>query len=133
MARDRIRGRGVNRGPLSDGTRRVGVLVRLSPEERNELADRAAAAKVSVARYLTESALAPALSAPERRARQRELLEVGYLIGQLSADVNELARVAGFTGRPPEGTAEALAKVARLADAVERIARASGYEEPTPS
>ena len=50
------------------------------------------------------------LSAPERRARQRELLEVSYLIGQLSADVNELARVARFTGRPPEGTAEAQAK-----------------------
>ncbi len=126
-----MQGKGGHRAHLSDGTRRVGVLVRVSPEERAELAKRAAAAKVSVARYLTESALAPALSAPERRARQRELLEVSYLIGQLSADVNELARVARFTGRPPEGTAEAQANVARLADAVEWIARASGYAEPT--
>ncbi len=83
--------------------------MRVSREERAELAKRAAAAKVSVARYLTESALAPALSAPERRGRERELLEVSCLIGQLSADVNELARVARLTGRPPEGTAEAQA------------------------
>ena len=103
----------------------------MSPEERAELAKRAAAAKVSVARYLTESALAPAFERPGAAGPPARLLEASYLIGQLSADANELARVARCTGRPPEGTAEAQAKVARLADAVEWIARASGYEEPT--
>ena len=128
MAAERIRGDGVHRRRATDGPRRLEVRVRLSAAENRELRRRATEGKVSLSRYLVESALDRPATATERRVRKAELHHVDRLIGGMATNISQLARVANATAQVPAETAEALDELKRLTVAVETIAQAAGYD-----
>jgi uncharacterized protein YfaA (DUF2138 family) len=128
MAAERIRGDGVHRRRATDGPRRHEVRVRLSAAENRELRRRATEGKVSLSRYLVESALDRPATATERRVRKSELHHVDRLIAGLATNISQLARVAHATAQVPAETAEALDELKRLTVAVETIAAGAGYD-----
>lgn len=90
------RGRGSRRhlGRGADGEVRVRDLsyrLRLSVEERHQLRLRAAAAGVTMSRFLVDSALGVRVTPYERQALYTEWGRVAGRLGKLGANLNQLA------------------------------------------
>lgn len=118
-------GRGAARMKRLPGGRSHQARVTMSDGEYAVIAARAAAARVSVPRFLAEAALAgDAVTASERRALVAELLAARRLAAALGGNLNQLARVANATGQlRPEVTAAAAA-AGRAADRLRAAAAA---------
>jgi hypothetical protein len=102
------------------------------------IAARAAAARISVPRFLAEAALAgDVVTATERRALVAELLAARRLAAALGGNLNQLARVANATRQVrPEITAAAVAArraVDRLHAAAAAIEAGRDGRPPAPS
>ena len=77
------------------GGRQHSHRVKVSPEEEGMLVARAAAAHVTVARLLVESALSDGRETPaDRRNLAAELLAIRGLLRAVSNNVNQIARAA---------------------------------------
>lgn len=117
-----------------DGRRRRRVLggrqhrhvVRVTPEEEGALLARALRYRVSVPKLLVDSALAGGAEAAASNASQRdavlvELFAVHRLLGALSNNVNQMARVANSTGAVPAEYAATFAKVRETAERIDEL------------
>ena len=88
-----------------------------------ELHRQAEAAKVTVARYLVESALLPdRQTVPQRHALIATLLAARRQVSGAATNLNQLARVANSTGRVPLEVTEAADRMARGVDELEDVA-----------
>lgn len=109
------------------GGRRHSHEVKVTPEEEALLLQRAEAQRVTVARLLVESALAPQGETPtQRRELLAEMFAVNRLLGNLANNVNQIAKATNATGEWQAETAATLAAVrrtsARIDDAIDRLA-----------
>jgi len=91
------------------------------------IAARAAAARISIQRFMVEAAVAgDAVTATERRAVVAELLAARRLVAAMGTNLNQLAKVANATRQVrPEVTAAAVA-AAQAAGRLDAVARAIG-------
>lgn len=112
--------KGGRRQRRQEGGRPHEIKVRLSDEEHEVAAARAAEADVTLARMFREAGLAgDAQTASERRAIAFELIGVRALLGAVSRNLNQLTTVAHATGTADPGQlAATLEAIGRL---VERI------------
>lgn len=112
--------------------------VLLSPGEEEAIVPRAAAAGVSVQRFLVESALAGPVPAVERRAAYRVLEAARLDAHGVAVNINQMARWGNEHRQLPAGLEPAAARFeaaqAVLGAAAEQVvARLSGVvEEPAP-
>jgi uncharacterized protein (DUF1778 family) len=92
-----------------EGGRQHAVKVRFTEEEYSQIAERAAAAHVSVQRFLVEGALAPRRQVVVPAALIAELSGLRRLLANLANNVNQIARRLNTTGRP-DGSVSAVAE-----------------------
>lgn len=104
------------------GGRSEATLVRMSPEEKTALAERAAQAGVSVPRLMVEAALS---SSPEtgRAHAAMALLELDTELRRIGANLNQLTRYAHQQREVPEHLVDALHAVTRACLSVDATAR----------
>lgn len=109
----------------------------MTDEEHAELSARAAAAGVSLPRFLIESATAgEGRTAPERRAVYATLLAARRTLAGAANNLNQLARWSNIEGREhpdTEGVIGAVeAAAARFGDAVQALVDEAGAEGQEP-
>jgi hypothetical protein len=75
--------------------RTAALLVRLSPEERRRIRERADECGIGASTYMRETALG---SIPRARPRRLEQKAV-YHLGRIGNNLNQLAHIANATGR----------------------------------
>ncbi len=105
--------RGAARRHRVEGGRPREVKVRFTDAEYEAIAVRAAAARVSVQRFLAEGALAPRRQVVVPAALAAELSGLRRLLASLANNINQIARRLNTGGRPD-------ASVDAAADAVTR-------------
>lgn len=102
------------------GGRSKRVVVRLTEEEHSVLVERAAAAGVSVPRFLIECGLDPTgVSPAERRAKFATFMAVRRTLAGAATNLNQLARWANTEHQWPVGAAPAADAVAVAAARLE--------------
>jgi hypothetical protein len=122
------------RSSAQNGRRRRRVLggrqhrhvVRVTPEEEGALLARALRYNVSVPKLLVDSALAGGAEAAASNASVRdavmvELFGLHRLLGALSNNVNQMARVANSTGAVPAEYVSTFAKVRETAERIDEL------------
>ena len=72
--------------------------VKLTPEEREQLRERATQLGVSVPRLMVESALSGVETPAERRQMIADLFEARRLLATVANNANQLARLANTSG-----------------------------------
>jgi hypothetical protein len=120
--------KGSARRPRVEGGRRHDVKLCLTDEEYAAIAERAADAKVSVPRYLTDAAL---------RRRQvlsqafvAELAGLRRLTGNLANNINQIARRLNSGGRPDSSIAAAAESVSRVTARLDLALGLAGVPAP---
>lgn len=114
--------RGSARRHRVEGGRRREVRLRYTDAEYDALAARAAAAGVSVQRFLTEAGFAA--GRPVGSSLAAELAALRRLTAAIGNNLNQIARALNATGRPDPGVTAAAGAVVRL---VARIDVALGW------
>lgn len=105
------------------GGRTYSHQVVVSPTEELALRARADELGISVPRLLMESALGPKVATvPQRRASAEALLSASHLLGAISRNINQIAKVTNATGDVAEDLAATLAAVRRIGDRVQLLA-----------
>lgn len=99
------------------------VKVKLSDAERTALAERAAAADVTIQRLLVETTLGGGSAEPGRAAAALRLLDFESQIARVGANVNQLTRYSHQDRRMAEHLDVALHAFVRACLAVENTAR----------
>lgn len=109
-----------------DGGRTRGLEVRLTEEEWVELHRQAEAAKVTVARFLVESAVLGDRHRSPAHAPIATLLTAKRQVAGAATALNQLAKVCNSTGKVPDEVADVARRmeetVDRLEDVTERLA-----------
>lgn len=101
--------------------------VTVTAEEEARLVLMAEKAGVTVPRLLIESAFSgDSETATERRVRTGELFGLARLLGRVSLNINQLAKVANATRSVPPETGPALDAVRRVAERIEAQLEESG-------
>lgn len=107
--------RGATRRKRVPGGRQYAIKIRLTEQERETLADRAAAAHRSIQRFLVELALADSQQPPRPdAATTAELVSLRRLISNLANNMNQIARCLNSGGHP-DGRLPGTAELARRA------------------
>lgn len=118
MSTDRRR-RQLKRAGSVRGVRHV---VKVDADQEQRLQARAGEREITVARLLVESALAGgADAAAVKAATMADLFMVVRLLGQVSNNVNQLARVANGTGAVPVAAEHALDALTRTLERLRRF------------
>jgi hypothetical protein len=120
--------RGAVRRRRADGGRHREVKLRFTEAEYDVLAARAADAKVSLQRYLTDDAFSRRPTA--NAAVAAELAGLRRLMSNLANNINQIARRLNSGGRPDPGVPAALAAVRRAAQKLENVLAWIGAPHP---
>jgi hypothetical protein len=116
--------RGSARRHRVEGGRQRVMKLRLTDAEWDALAARAERAKVSMQRFLVETALTGARVVSAPQSLIAELAAIRRLLGLLGNNVNQIARALNSGGHPDAGAAATLEAVRRL---MKRLDTALGW------
>jgi hypothetical protein len=105
--------RGAARRHRVESGRPHAVKVRFTDDEYAALVGRAAAARVSIQRFLVEGALAPRRQVVVPAALNAELAGLHRLVANLANNINQIARKLNAGGRPDASVTAATDAVAR--------------------
>lgn len=96
--------------------------VKVSAEQEARLVERADARGITVARLLAESALAGGADAAAATSQLGgELFRISRLLGRVSLNINQLAKVANATGSVPPETGHAVDAISRVCDRITEL------------
>lgn len=108
------------RQPNLDGGRRSRFDVKTSPEDAARLRALAAAAGITVPRFLVEAAFADlGETATDRTEKLTEFLRARRLMAAVSNNLNQLTKAANATGEVHEDLQLTLARVRHVADQID--------------